>query len=98
MQDADGGIGLVDVLTARAGRAVRVDLQILVADLDLHVLRLGQDRDGHGGGVDAPRRFRFRHALDAVHAAFKLERAVRALSRNGKGDLLIPAEFGGVFV
>ncbi len=42
MRDADGGIGLVDVLAAGARGAVGVDLQVVVVDLDLG--RLVDDR------------------------------------------------------
>ena len=39
VRDADGGIGDVDVLSARAAGPVRVDAEILVLDLEVDVLR-----------------------------------------------------------
>ena len=48
MSDANGGFGLVDVLSARALGAHGVDLEIAVLDLDVDVARLGHDGDGGG--------------------------------------------------
>jgi hypothetical protein len=62
-------VGRVHALAAGAGRAVDVDLQVVVVDLDLHVFRLGHHRDRGGRGVDAALRFGLRDALDAVCAA-----------------------------
>ena len=53
MDDADGRLGLIDVLTAGAGAAVGGDFQFIHIQLKLEVLRLRQDGDGDGGGMDA---------------------------------------------
>ena len=63
--------------------AEHVDAQILVVDLDVDLLGLGQHGDGRGRGVDAALRLGRRHALDAVHARFEL-RAAR--TRRWPGD------------
>src|SRR4029079_15417275 len=44
MGDADRGFGLVDVLAAGALRAHGLNPQIVVLDVDVDVLDLGQDR------------------------------------------------------
>ena len=54
MRDADGALGLVDVLAAGAGRPVDLHLNILVPDLDrLVVLQLRHHLDGGEGGLAA---------------------------------------------
>ena len=78
MRDADGALGLVDVLAARAGTAVRVDLQILRVDVKLDLVQLRQHRDRGRAGMDSAARLRFRHALHAVDAAFKLQPGIRS--------------------
>ena len=91
MGDADSGIGLVDVLATRAGGAEGVDADVLVVDLDLDILDLGQDRDGGGRGVDPAAGLGGRNALDAVDAAFELQPAEDALAGDGGDDLLVAA-------
>src|SRR3546814_20919266 len=73
MGDAHRRIGGVDRLAAGPGRAVDVDPQILVVDLNVDLFGLGQHRDGRCRGVDAPARFGHRPALEAVDARFELE-------------------------
>ena len=67
--DADGGVGFVDVLTAGARGAERVDTQIGRVDFD----RLARwfdrdDRNRCSGRMDATLRFRFRYTLNTVRA------------------------------
>ena len=74
VRDSDRGVGGVDALTALAGRAVDVDPQIGLVDLDLlDLFRLRVDEDTGGGRVDASLRFGDRHSLHAVHAALELQ-------------------------
>ena len=94
--DADGGVGLVDVLTAGAARAERVDLEFALVDLELHFVRLRQDRDGGGGRLDAPLALGLGHPLDTVDAGLELEARVGAVPRDLEGHFLVPAEFRGV--
>ena len=95
VRDPDGGVGRVDGLAAGAGRALDVDAQVaLLVDLDLDLVDLGQDDDGRGRGVDAPRRLGRRDALDAVDAALELEPAVRAVAVDLDDRLLDPADAG----
>ena len=88
MGDADGGFGLVDVLAAGALRAHGVDLQVVVVDLDIDVLDLGQHRDGGGGRMDAAGGFGVGHALHAVHAGFEFELGEHAAAANFGDDFL----------
>src|SRR3546814_10562221 len=73
MVDADRAVGRVDMLPARARRAIDVDLQLIVVDRDVDLLGLGQHRDGRGAGVDAPAAFGDRDALHPMHAALELQ-------------------------
>ena len=72
VRDAHRRIGLVDVLAAGAARAVGVDAQILVADLDLDlVLDLRVDEDGGERGVPARVGVERGDAHQAMDAAFR---------------------------
>src|SRR5205085_9628680 len=62
--DADCRFRLVDVLAAGAARAHGLDPQVLVLDVDVDILDLGQHGDGCGRGVDTPLRLGVWHALD----------------------------------
>ena len=90
---ADGGLGLVDVLAAGAGGAhglgfdvggVEVVVAVGVVDVCAvtagggRVRETGQDEDGDGAGVCAAFAFCGGDALDAVHACFGAERVVGA--------------------
>ena len=90
--------GLVDLLSARARRAVDIYPYILVAYFHVDVFGFGQHGDGDRGGVYAPLRFGFGHALYAVHAAFELEAAVCAPARDVEHDFLYAAQLGIVFI
>ena len=67
------GVGGVHALPAGPGRPFDVDAQVLVRQSDLDLLRLRQDGNRGGGGVDATRGLGDRHALHAVHAALVLQ-------------------------
>ncbi len=88
MGDAHRAVGGVDALPAGAAGAHDVDLEVLVADLDVDVLGLGQHGHRGGGGVDPPLGLGGRHALDPVHAALVLQPAVDLVPRDGSDDLL----------
>ena len=82
----------VDRLTARAGSAKHVDTQIFLFDFHIDFFGFGQDRNRGGRGMNAPTAFGFRHALHAVHAAFKFQTGKYALAANGRDNLLIAAD------
>ena len=88
VRDPDGRVGRVHALTARAGRAVDVDLEVVRIDLHLDLLGLGHHRDRGRGRVDAALRLGGGHALDAVGPALPLEDRVGAVALDREGDLL----------
>ena len=80
------------MLAARARRAIRVDLEVGLVDLDLaDVLGLREHGDGARGRVDATLRFGLGHSLHAMHAGFEFELRVRALARDARDDFAIAA-------
>jgi hypothetical protein len=95
VRDAHGGARLVDVLAARAGGAHRVDAQVVVLDLDVRFLGLGEHRDRGGGGVDAALRLGGGHALHAMPAGLEAQEAPAALARHGDDELLEAADLAG---
>ena len=71
--EADGGVGLVDVLAACAAGAVGVDAEVFVLDLDVDVvLQLGHYVQSGEGGVAALVGVEWRDAHEAVDAALGL--------------------------
>src|SRR5581483_12129088 len=89
MRNADGGLGLVDVLAAGAAGAHGVDLQVGVVDLDVDVLGLGQHRNGGGRGVDAALRFGIGDALHAMHAGLEFHLRESAAAFDHCDDFLV---------
>ena len=94
VRDADSGRGLVDVLAAGAGRAERVDAQILRIDIEVKLLRFGQHGHRCGRGMHAALTLGLRHALDAVYAALELEPRIHAVACDAEHDLFIAAQLG----
>ena len=92
MRDPDGGRRLVDVLAARAAGTEGIDLQILWIDLDFDVVHFGKHSNGRRGRMHAALRFRFRHALYAMHAALVFQAGICPVAGDHKADLLITAE------
>ena len=81
VRDADGRIGHVDVLTAGAARAVRVDPQVLLVDLDVDVLgQLRPDVDRRERRVAPRGLIERRDAHQPVHAGFGRQQAVGVLA------------------
>ena len=92
MRNANGRVGLVDVLTASAGRSICVDSHI--CRIEVHVndlVRLRHNRHRARTGVDAPLRFRFRNALHPMHARFEFEFRISACTGYRRDDLLVAA-------
>jgi hypothetical protein len=94
VHDPHRAVGRVDRLAARPRRAIDVDAQVLVVDLDVDLLRLGQHRDRRRRGVDPAARLGRGHALDAVDAAFELQLREHALPRHAGDDFLEAACVG----
>ena len=71
--DPHGRVGRVDALAAGPRRAVDVDLQILLVDLDIDLLRLRHHGDRGRRGVDATLRLGLGHALHSMGSGFDLK-------------------------
>ena len=96
MGDPHGGVGRVDALAARSARPEHVDLQVLVVDLDVDLVGLGQHEDRRRGRVDPALALGDRHPLHPVRPALVLEARPRALAPHEEGDLVEPAEVARV--
>src|SRR5712664_254730 len=93
MRDSHGGVGLVDVLAARARGAVGVDSKIRGIQYDVtDCARLGQHRYRASRRVDAALGLSSRDSLNAVAAGFEFEPGVRALPDDAGDDLLVAAD------
>ena len=94
VRDAHGGVGLVDVLSARAARAVGVDAQVGRVDLHGHgLVGLGQHGDRAGAGVDAALRLGGGHALHAMAARLEAQVAENVVADDAHHHFLVAAEF-----
>ena len=94
VREAHGGGDLVDVLPAGAGGVEDVRAHLGPVDLHLHLVDLGEDGDGGGGGVDAALRLGFGDALDAVDAGLVLHAPVGVLAADAERDLAVAAGAG----
>src|SRR3546814_16215900 len=83
-------VGGVDVLATGALRAVGVDPQILVVDVDVDLLGLRQHRDGGSRGVDAHTAFGHRHTLPAVRPGPELPPGEAPTAGELPARLLLP--------
>ena len=93
--DAHRGVRRVDALAAGTRGAHDVDAQVLIADLDLGLLHLGQDGDGDGARMDPARGLGGGDALDAVHARLPAQALVDRVARDREDDLAVAAQLGG---
>ena len=91
---ADGRVGLVDVLAAGPGGAEGVHAQVGGVDLlGLDFGGLGHDRHGRRRGVDAALGFGLGHALHAMGPGLELQPRVGALADDAGDDFLVAAVF-----
>ena len=96
MRDAHRGLGLVHVLTAGAGRAICVDLQLLGPDLDLGVvLDLGSRVDECERGLPALLEVERRDPHQTVGATLGLEIPVCVRALDGEGRAADARLFAG---
>ena len=65
--DSYGSGILLDILTARTGRAKNINFHIGLGDFHIHIFHFGQYGHGGSGGVNSTRRLGRRDSLDAVH-------------------------------
>ena len=91
MGESHGGVRLVDVLTAGTRRTVGVHVNVGFADFHVNFFGFRENGNGCGRRMYAPLRFGFGHALNAVHAAFELERSVHAVAFNEHANFLVTA-------
>ena len=77
-----------------AAGAVHVDAQVVLVDVDLHLVRFGQHGHRCRGRVDAALALGFRYALHAVHAALEFHDRVHLVALDFELDLLEAAGFG----
>src|SRR5215208_2433646 len=94
VRDPDRRVRGVHALAARTTGAVHVNLEISRADLDLHVLGLGQDGHGRRRSVYAALALCPGHPLNPVRPAFVLEDRVGAVAAYLHGDLPVAANLG----
>ena len=92
MSDPHCAVRGVDALPARSLRAEDVDPEILVFDLDVDLLRLGEHGHRRRGRVDAPLRFGHRNPLHPVDARFVTQGPVHAGPTSREDGFLQPAE------
>ena len=90
--DAHRRVGRVDRLAARARRPVHVDLEVLVVDVDLDLVGLGQHGDGGRRRVDPALALGDRHPLHPVRPALVLHVGPHAVAAEAEDDLVEPAE------
>src|SRR5713101_3195163 len=95
MRNPHGRVRRVDALAAGPRRTHYVDPKVLLlVDIDLDLVCLGQHRDGHRRSMNTARRFGGRYALHAMDTALELEPAVRAASAHQRDDFLDSAKPG----
>ena len=82
MRDANGRIGGVHGLSARAGGAEGVNTQILGFNFDVDIFRFGENGDSRRRCVDATLLLGGRDALDAMHSAFIFQLRINFLALN----------------
>ena len=96
VRDADGGVGGVDGLAARAGGAEGVDAEVFGFDLDVDFFGFGEDGDSDGGGVNAALGFGGGDALNAVDSGLVLHEGVDLVAFEDGGDVLETAADAGL--
>jgi hypothetical protein len=99
VRDADGGLNFVDVLTAFATGAERVDAQIFRADIDFDlIVDFGNDEHRCEGSVAARGLVKRRNTYQSMHAGFADEHAVGVFTCELDGSVLYPGFFTRSFV
>ena len=88
VDDLDGAVGGVDALAARPAARGDADLEVLVVDLDVDLVGLGEDGHRRRRRVDAALRLRGGHALHAVDAPFEAKLRVDVAAGDERDALL----------
>ena len=92
MSDPDGRVVPVDVLAPGPRCPEGLDLQFLWVELDVDLIGLGEDGHGNRRCMDPPGGLGLGDALDAVDAAFVLERGIDFLAPDVDDHFLEPAD------
>ena len=82
------------MLPPRAGGPKDLHLNVRGIQMEVHLVHLGEDRHGGGGGVDPAAGLGLRHPLDPVDAALELQAAVCPLPFDREADLLDASQLG----
>ncbi len=80
VRDPHRAVRGIDGLSARTRGAIHIDPQILLIDIDIDVFRLGKNRNGGRGGMNASLRLGVGHPLHPVHARFELKPRIDAVA------------------
>ena len=97
MRDPDRRVGHVDVLAAGTARAVGINPQVLLVDLNLDVLgQLGPDENRGERGVTARRLVERRDPHKPVDARLRQQQPVGVVTRDGQGRGLDPRLVAGL--
>ncbi len=98
VRDAHGGVGLVDVLAARAGCAKGIDAQLGRIQFHFtHFIGFRQDRHGAGRGVDAALGFGGGHTLHTVRARLEFQYRIRPPPDDARDDFLVATHLARTF-
>ena len=95
---ADGAVGLVDMLAAGAGSPVGIDPDLRLVDLDLDIVVDDRIDPGRGeAGVAAGARIVGRNADETVNAALRLQPAIGVFAVDAQGRRLDTRLFAQAF-
>src|SRR5260370_26402320 len=88
MRDAPCRVGSIHALATVPGRAIDIDANIVVFDLDINIVISFWKNDYLGcGGMDAPVGFGNGNTLDAMGTAFVFQAPISALASDEKRDV-----------
>src|SRR5436190_6873834 len=91
MEDLNGAVRRVDALPARSTARGDRELEILVVEVHVDIVRFGEHGDGRSRRVDASLRLRRGDALHAMHAALEAELRVDVLAVHERDALFVAA-------
>ena len=84
----------VDTLTSVAGRTINIYSQIRRINLNVHIFRLGKNRNRRGGRMYSSARLGLGDALYSMYSALIFQSGIRSLSRNIKHNFFYSAQLG----